>query len=152
MSNLFYSQAPIGDIYTNDTSLTNDSIFTINDSNISINCSDQVIFNNNTSHNINNIKNDLLEELMNSLFGDFPLDPEISNFIQSASNVIDKYKTEQKKMIEYEKIYQTELNNTNDSIKSLESYSNIAVKLEDENINLEETNKNIPSKKIIFIC
>ena len=60
MSSLYYSS----DIYSNATNLDSGHIFTITDATLSINCSEQVLLNTNVSENINNIKNDLLKELI----------------------------------------------------------------------------------------
>uniref|UniRef100_A0A6C0CYF8 RING-type domain-containing protein n=1 Tax=viral metagenome TaxID=1070528 RepID=A0A6C0CYF8_9ZZZZ len=145
MSNLYYSPESIGGIYandTNDTNMTNDYFFTIEEP-IIYNSSEQYIVNNDVTNNINNIKNDLLTELMNNSIGDFEMDPEVKKFIENSSGIIIKYKNEQKKMLEYEKIYNTELNNTNNSIKSLVAYSDIAKKLETEYVNSSDSKQNI---------
>lgn len=144
MSNLYYSSPSVNDIYNyNTTTFDNNDNLILTDPILSINCSEQVILNNHVSENINNIKNELLTDLLNNNIGDFPIDSDIINFIDNSSNVISKYKIEQKKMIEYETLYQTELNNTNNSVKSLLSYSNIAKNLENEYINSSESKQNI---------
>lgn len=142
MSNLYYSPASIGDIYTTDNNLSSDNIFTIEEPIIYNNSSDDNLHDH-TTNNINNIKNELLTELMNNIIGDFELDSDVKNFIENSSSIINKYKEEQKKLIDYEKIYTKECNNTDKSIKSLESYSNIAKKLENEYVNSSDSKQNI---------
>ena len=143
MSNLHYSPASIDNIYTNDTNISNEHIFTIEEPVLYSNCSEQIVVTDNITNNINNIKNELLTELMNFTLGEFTMDSDVKKLIENSSNVISKYKSEQKNMIEYEKLYQIELNNTNNSIKSLESYSNIAKKLENEYVNSSDSKQNI---------
>lgn len=144
MSQLYYSPASIGDIYQNTTEHSIDNYDYLENSEpvIIMNASDELIFKENISNKIINLKNDLINELYNSNT-DIVIDPKIIDFVSNASELINDYKKEQINMIEYEKLYQDSVNYTNKQIKSLISYNDIVTKLEKEYFNSSESKENI---------
>jgi hypothetical protein len=140
-----YSPAMVSDLYPNSTNLNNNTNNLLLDSDplLSVNSSEQSILSYNVSNHILNIKNDLLNELLDTNSSNINLNPDITKFVTNASLLLEKYKLEQKNMIKYEKLYNIEINNTNNSIKSLISYGDITSKLEIEYINCSESKENI---------
>lgn len=131
MSQLYYSPASIGDIYQNTTEFNIENSEPI----IILNGSDEIIFRENVCNKIIDLKNDLINELYNFDTKNIIIDPKIKEFVNNASELINDYKREQINMIQSEKLYQDEVNNTNKNIKSLTSYNDIVSKLEKEYIN-----------------
>ena len=145
MSNLYYSPASIGDIYQNTTEYNIDNYQHLENSEpiITFNGSDEIIFRENICNKIIDLKNDLINELYNFDNKNIQIDPNIKEFVNNASELINNYKKEQINMIQLEKLYQDEVNHTNKTIKSLTSYNDIVSKLEKEYINSSDSKENI---------
>ncbi len=145
MSQLYYSPASIGDIYQNTTDFNNDTYQHLENSDpiIILNGSDEIIFRENVCNKIIDLKNDLINELYNFDTKNIIIDPKIKEFVNNASELINDYKREQINMIQSEKLYQDEVNNTNKNIKSLTSYNDIVSKLEKEYINSSDSKEYI---------
>lgn len=141
MSNLYYSPASVGDIYQNTTELNFDNLEN-SEPIIILNGSDEIIFRENICNKIIDLKNDLINELYHLDKKNIRIDPNIIEFVNNASELINNYKREQVNMIQLEKLYQDEVNHTNKNIKSLTSYHDIVSKLEKEYISSSDTKEN----------
>ena len=79
-----YSPAMVSDLYSNSTNLNNDinNLLLDSDPLLSVNSSEQSNLTYNVSNHILNIKNDLLNELLDTNSSDIKLDPDIRKAVE----------------------------------------------------------------------